>query len=196
MERNAFSAGVEPGGLHSHHEIKILICYMLSSVQEPLSRTAVLDILSGGGMANFFDASAAIDDLIQRGNLSETADDRLTVTETGRHAATTLVDMIPYTLRERSVDAALRLLARQRSERDNSAEIVPAEGGGWKVVCSIGTAEPLLRFELLVGDELQAAQVRDRFLNDPLLLYQGLIGILAGDVTLRHTPEQIVIDLP
>ena len=196
MERDAFSAGVEPGGLHSHHEIKILVCYMLSSVREPLPRTAVLDILSGGGMANFFDASAAIDDLLSRGNLSETDDDRVTVTATGRHAATTLADMIPYTLRERSVDAALRLLARQRSERDNHAEIVPAEEGGWKVICSVGTAAPLLRFELLVGDELQAQQVRDRFLNDPLLLYQSMIGILAGDATLRYSPEQIVIDLP
>ena len=111
MERDAFSAGVEPGGLHSHHEIKILICYMLSSVREPLPRTTVLDILSGGGMANFFDASAAIDDLLKRHNLCETDDDLLTVTETGRHAATTLADMIPFTLRERSVDAALRLLA-------------------------------------------------------------------------------------
>ncbi len=196
MERDAFSAGVEPGGLHSHHEIKILICYMLSSVREPLPRTTVLDILSGGGMANFFDASAAIDDLLKRHNLCETDDDLLTVTETGRHAATTLADMIPFTLRERSVDAALRLLARQRSERDNSAEILPAEEGGWKVVCSVGTTTPLLRFELLVGDELQAQQVRDRFLSDPLLLYQSMIGVLAGDATLKHMPEQIVIDLP
>ncbi len=196
MQRDAFSAGVEPGGLHSHHEIKILICYMLSGVREPLPRTAVLDILSGDGMANFFDASAAIDDLLERDNLSETDGGLLSVTEAGRHAATTLADMIPYTLRERSVNAALRLLARQRNERDNHAEIAPAAEGGWKVTCSVGTAVPLLRFELLVGDELQAQQVRDRFLDDPLLLYQSLIGILSGSATLRHVPEQIVIDLP
>ena len=195
MERDAFSAGVEPGGLHSHHEIKILICYMLSGVHEPLPRTAVLDILSGGGMANFFDASAAIDDLLKRDNLCENDDGLLSVTATGRHAATTLADMIPYTLRERSVDAALRLLARQRSERDNSAEIVPLAQGGFKVMCSVGTTVPLLRFELLVGDELQAQQVRDRFLNDPLLLYQSMIGILSGNAALHHMPEQIVIDL-
>ncbi len=196
MERDAFSAGVVPGGLHSHREIKILICYMLNGVHEPLPRTAILDILSGDGMANFFDASAAIDDLLQRNNLSENENGLLTVTDTGRRAAETLADMIPYTLRERSVDAALRLLARQHSERDNSAEIAPANHGGWKVTCSVGTTEPLLRFELLVGDELQARQVRERFLNDPLLLYQSMIGILAGDASLHHVPEQIVINLP
>ncbi len=196
MQRDAFSAGVEPGGLHSHHEIKILICYMLSGIYEPLPRSAILDILSGDGMANFFDAAAAIDDLVERGNLSETEGGLLSVTASGKHAATTLADMIPFTLRERSVDAALRLLARQHSERDNRAEIAPAPNGGWTVTCSVGNATPLLRFELLVGDELQAEQVRDRFLNDPLLLYQSMIGILTGSASLRHTPEQIVIDLP
>ena len=195
MERDAFSAGVEPGGLHTHREIKILICYMLSGVREPLPRTAVLDILSGGGMANFFDASTAIDDLIERDHLTETDGGMLTVTEAGRHAAATLEDMIPLTLRERSVDAALRLLSRQRNERDNHAEIAPAEKGGWHVTCSVGTTAPLLKFELLVGDELQAQQVRDRFLNDPLLLYQSMIGILSGNATLKQMPEQIVIDL-
>ncbi len=196
MEQDAFSAGVVPGGLHSHREIKLLICYMLNGVHEPLPRTAILDILSGDGMANFFDASAAIDDLLERRNLSEDEGGLLTVTDTGRRAAETLADMIPYTLRERSIDAALRLLARQHSERDNRVDIAPAEQGGWRVTCSVGTTAPLLRMELLVGDEWQAQQVRDRFLNDPLLLYQSVIGVLAGDATLRHTPEQIVINLP
>ncbi len=196
MKRDTFSAGVEPGGLHSHNEIKILICYMLNGVHEPLPRAAVLDILSGGGMANFFDASAAIDDLVERGNLTETDGGLLQVTETGRHAAATLADMIPFTLRERSVSAGLRLLARQHSERDNRAEIAQNPNGGWTVTCSVGTTVPLLRFEVLVGDELQAAQVRDRFLDDPLLLYQSLIGILSGGAVLNPAANQILINLP
>ena len=196
MRNDAFSAGVEPGGLHSHQEIKILVCYMLSGVHEPLPRGAVLDILSGGGMANFFDASVASDDLVERGNLSETDGGLLSVTEAGRHAASTLADMIPFTLRERSVTAGLRLLARQRSERENRADIAPSENGGWIVSCSVGTVTPLLRFDLMVGDELQAKQVREQFLNDPLLLYQSVIGILSGGATLSAPSNQVVIDLP
>ncbi|MBR2406888.1 MAG: DUF4364 family protein [Clostridia bacterium] len=196
MNRDTFSAGVEPGGLHSHNEIKILICYMLNGVHEPLSRTVVLDILSGDGMANFFDASAAIDDLVKRGNLTEDDNGLLTVTEAGRHAAATLADMIPFTLRERSVTAGLRLLARQHSERDNRAEIAPCENGGWVVSCSVGKDAPLFRFELLVGDELQAQQVRDRFLDDPLLLYQSVIGIVSGGAKLNSAANQITIELP
>ncbi len=195
MEFDAFSAGVEPGGLHSRREIKILICYMLSGVHDPLPRTAILDILSGGGMANFFDASTAIDDLIELNNLAETAGGLLTVTTTGRQAAATLADMIPLTLRERSVNAALQLLARQRSEEDNAVQILPVKEGGCRVICSIGNTSPLLKFELLVGDELQAQQVRDKFLDNPLLLYQSIIGIVSGNATVQHTPEQVIIPL-
>ncbi|MBR5540401.1 MAG: DUF4364 family protein, partial [Clostridia bacterium] len=116
MQNDAFSAGVEPGGLHSRHEIKLLICYMLVAAGEPMPRGDVLDILCGGGMANFFDTSAAIDELVELGNLCEHEDDTLSVTDTGSHAADTLADMLPYTIRERSASAALQMLARRRNE--------------------------------------------------------------------------------
>ena len=37
--------------------------------------------------------------------------------------------MIPFTLRERSVEAALRILARQKRQRDTSVEIEKQEIG-------------------------------------------------------------------
>ena len=49
---DAFSAGVEPGGLRTTEEIKILLCYMLHTVQQPMPRGDVTDIVVGGGMAN------------------------------------------------------------------------------------------------------------------------------------------------
>lgn len=36
MIHDAFSAGVEPGGLYSGDEIKVLICYLLMHVSERL----------------------------------------------------------------------------------------------------------------------------------------------------------------
>ena len=195
MIRDAFDAGVEPGGLHSQHEIKILICYMLAGVREPMPRSAIPQILCEQGMANFFDVTAAIDELIELNNLVETDEGMLTVTETGREAASTLETLIPYTLRTRSVAAALRLLTRRRNERENQAIIAPAETG-YTVTCTVGKAEhPLLTFSLLVGDERQAALVRDRFLDDPLLLYRTTVAVLSGGATMDADNKQITIDL-
>ena len=38
MKQDAFSAGVEPGGLWHKNDIRILLCYILASVGAPLSR--------------------------------------------------------------------------------------------------------------------------------------------------------------
>ena len=193
---DTFDAGVEPGGLRSAHEIKILICYLLIGAGEPMPRADVLDVICGGGMANFFETSAAVDELIEAGNLAEHDDGTLAVTDTGRQAAGTLADMLPYTLRERSVAAALRLLSRRRHERENRVEIVPAEGAaGYVVTCTVGKEQPpLLSFSLLVADEYQAQLVRDSFLHDPLLLYQSTLAVLTGGVQ-SATTDRLVIAL-
>lgn len=194
MQHDAFSAGVEPGGLHSRHEIKILICYTLLAVGSPMPRGDVLDVICGGGMANFFDTSAAIDELIELGNLHEREDDTLVVTDTGAHAADTLADLLPYTVRERSAKAALQLLARRRNEQENRVNIQKTDNGH-TVTCTVGDDDaPLLSFTLLVSDERQAEVVREQFLQDPLLLYQSVIAVLTGGARFEAN-ERIVIDL-
>ena len=42
MEFDAFNAGIEPGGLRSKNDIRILICYMLCGAGAPLSKTTSL----------------------------------------------------------------------------------------------------------------------------------------------------------
>ncbi|MBQ9964694.1 MAG: DUF4364 family protein [Clostridia bacterium] len=194
MNYDTFSAGVEPGGLHTRNEIKLLICYMLGNAGGPISRNDVLDIVCADGMANFFDTSAAIDELIELHNLCEQEDGTLTVTAEGAHATNVLVDHIPYTLRERSVKAALRLLSRRRNEQENHVDIQKTENG-YTVTCTVGGGEtPLLTFTLLVADDRQAEQVQEQFLQDPLLLYQSLIAVLTGGASFE-TADRITIDL-
>jgi hypothetical protein len=154
----------------------------------------MLDIVCGGGMANFFDTSAAIDDLLELGNLREGEDGRLSLTDTGLHASATLADMLPYTLRERSVNAALQLQARRRNEFENHVDVEKSERG-YVVTCTVGDkAAPLLSFSLLVADDRQAELVRDRFLHDPLLLYQSTIAVLTGGAQFKGS-DRIIIDL-
>ena len=122
--QDAFSAGVEPGGLYTSQEIKILICYMLLGVGEPMERQMVTELIAGNGMANFFETAAAVDELARQGHLTE-KEGRISLTETGRQVGDTLAGMIPYTLRERSVKAALQLLTRIRREQAVFADIQP-----------------------------------------------------------------------
>lgn len=179
---DTFMQGVEPGGLRTSQEIKILICYLLRGAEVALTREQLLDILSGNGMANFFDSADAIEELIRRELLCETDEGALAVTDAGCQVAESLVSMIPYTLRERSVALALQTAAEQRRTRENRVDIVP-NAHGFAVTCTVGVEEPpLMHFTVQVADRQQAALVRSRFLADPETLYRTLFTILTDDI--------------
>lgn len=164
--QDAFSAGVEPGGLYTSQEIKILICYMLLGVGEPMERQMVTELIAGNGMANFFETAAAVDELARQGHLTE-EEGRISLTETGRQVGDTLAGMIPYTLRERSVKAALQLLTRIRREQENTVELEKLDHG-YRVTCTIqDSASPLMSVSLRVADDMQAGLIRENFLDDP-----------------------------
>lgn len=193
---DTFSAGVEPGGLQSAQEIKILLCYILHTVNQPISRDEVTDILVGGGMANYFDVEEAIEDLLRLQHLVESDDRRIATTVSGAQIGDSLSVRIPYTLRDRSVKAALRLLRRHQIEKDNTVTVRPAEDGSRFVTCTVqDRGRPLLSVTLRVADDYQAAQIREQFLADPTLLYRSNLAVLTGDAGLRRAGSQLVIEL-
>lgn len=193
MQNDAFNAGVEPGGLHSNHEIKILICHMLSEVPEPLTREDILSVICENGMANFFDTSAAIEELLASHHLEESKDRQLTATSTGRNAAITLRDSLPYTVRERSIAFAKKRLERRKNEESTDVVIRETENG-FTVTCSIGDeGSSLLSLSLLVADESQAYLIREQFRSNPLLLYKSSVALLTGHHEIKQ--NQLLIDL-
>lgn len=97
--------------------------------------------------------------------------------------------MIPYTLRERSVKAALQLLTRIRREQENTVELEKLDHG-YRVTCTIqDSASPLMSVSLRVADDMQAGLIRENFLDDPTLLYRQPAGHSdrgRGDATGGH----------
>lgn len=193
---DAFTAGVEPGGLTNSQEIRILLCYMLDTVGKPIHRDALTNIIIGGGMANYFDTEEAIEDLIRLQHLAESEDRLLATTVTGAQIGQSLGVRVPYTLRERSVKAALQLLRRREIERDNKVDIRPLEEGGYAVTCSVqDRGRDLLSVTLRVTDPWQAEQIKEQFLADPALLYRSNLAVLTGDAGLRRAGTELVIKL-
>ena len=193
---DAFMAGVEPGGLTSVQEIRILLCYMLQSVAAPIPRDALTDIITAGGMANYFDTEDAIEDLIRLQHLVQTEDRLVATTVTGNQIGESLGVRIPYTLRERSVKAALQLLKRREVERDNKVDIRKLEEGGYEVTCTVMDGDrALLSVTLRVSDPWQAEQIKEQFLTDPALLYRSNLAVLTGDANMRRAGTELVIKL-
>ncbi len=193
---DVFTAGVKPGGLNTSQEIKILLCYMLNTVRQPMARGEVTDIIVAGEMANYFDTEEAIEELLRLQHLVMDDDRRIATTVTGSQIGETLAMRIPYTLRDRSVKAALALLKRREVERENKVDIRRLEDSGCEVTCTVlDQGRVLLAVTLRVADEFQAAQIKENFLTDPSFLYRANLAVLTGDASLRRAGTQLVIKL-
>ena len=85
MEFDALTQGVAPGGLVSSSEIKVLICYILKSVKEPVPATKLCELLNYEGIANAFEVSDNIESLLQNNHIIcvNSADESYTTTDSG-----------------------------------------------------------------------------------------------------------------
>ena len=180
MEFDALTAGVKPGGLRSKQDIKLLICYLLSSIPQGLSKTDLINVLQDNNLANYFEVASAFDELLKQGNLTEAQEEETfyTVTASGKMIAQELDVSLPISIREQVLSAALSLMAQLKRERENTVTITKIEYG-CQVECHISGGEmDLMSFTLYVPDMMQAKLVKRNFQKDPQLIYSCMLAAL------------------
>ncbi len=179
MSFDTFDEGINPGGMRSKNEIRILICYLIKSVKAPVSKELILESLQKDGLANYFEASACFDDLVKNRHITVNDNNKYTLTEDGMMIATQLEDSLAYTVKEKAFHCVMMLLEKEKTERENKVEIVKNERG-YNVKCSI-TSEGLtiLSLEFYVPDYEQAKLVKKNFRKNPELLYKTTISVLS-----------------
>ena len=181
FEYDAFSAGVEPGGLRSRNEIKVLITFLLDNLERPLSKRQLFTVVQQEGLANYFETSQALRELISGGSVDFDLDGEeewLRLTVHGRTAAHIESD-VPKTVREKALNEAVRLQTLERRMRENKIEITELENG-CNVTFSLTDGEDvLMKLTLYAADMEQANAIRDKILDDPVKIYSQIIASLA-----------------
>lgn len=179
MEMDAWNLGVEPGGLTSKTEIKLLICYLLKSLDAPLSKLQMSDIIQGEGLANYFELIQALDELIRDDNVRmdlDGTDEILTITEKGTDAVKSLeMDFLPRSVKEKAVNTAIRLQTLAKREKENKIEVEKLENGFNMTFFFGDEKNQLMKLTIYVADEIQVETVRKNFLDDPIKLYSEII---------------------
>ena len=117
---NTFDEGIAPGGLRSKYEIKTLICYLYYSVKENMSRDLVIEAIREDELANFFEVSAAFDELVSDKSLVEAdsvdGEQTYTLSENGRMIAMQLDSTVAYSVKDKALKCAIKLLADKRPQ--------------------------------------------------------------------------------
>lgn len=182
VELDALTAGVAPDGLKSKREIKILICFLLNSAPEPLTKEELLEVMLERQLANYFEICGCIEELIGLGSVVRLDEaGTLAVSEKGRDIGLDMQKSLPFTVREKGMAAAMKLITRKRSERENRVEIAPSEGG-CQVTCSVMSGDlPLMSVSLYVPGESYAEKVRDKFHDVPQELYRMVLSYLTDE---------------
>ncbi len=180
MRQDAFTGGVDPGGLWNKNDIRILLCYILSSVDGPLSQDSISQIVQGEALANYFEVRDALDSLLKQGNAEE-RDGLYTVTESGREIAASLDVTLPLSVRDKALKAAMRLMAEARARRENRVDVEKTDRG-FQVTCHISGGDlDLMSISLFVPDRGQAELVERNFYQDPEGVYKLLLSSFTGD---------------
>ena len=181
MEYDALSAGVEPGGLTNRTDIKVLICYIIKSIDDKISKMQLNEIMQEEGLANYFEVNQAIAQLISQGNLEsqeEEIGEALYITEKGLHAADLLEADLPRSVRKKAINSAIRISTLARRKQENKVDVEETDGG-YNVTFHLGDEKTeLMKLTVFVADKIQVETVKENFFNDPVKLYSGIIASL------------------
>ena len=190
MEFDAFSQGVEPGGLRNRSEIGILICYILDNIDEPFLKDDLVEIIQDNGFANYFETANSLSELIRNGNIrwTDEAGTLLELTPNGRLISTQLHTALSLSLRQKAVAAAARLQQVRRIEHENPVTISKAEGGGSQVTLRITDGiRDLMALTFFVPDISEANAVKRNFHKNPERLYSIMLAAVIGEKSMIQT---------
>ena len=127
LQFDAFTAGIEDGGLRAKSSISAMVCYILANIEKPLSIKNITDALT----ANYFEICDSIDRLKAAGQIVE-KDDRLYATPQCKAAVELIENDLPLTMREKSIACCQRALAKETYQRENRVDIEP-DGNAFQV---------------------------------------------------------------
>lgn len=176
-EFDAFSEGVEPGGLRNRTQIKVLITFIVSRVKEPMRDTMLIDALQTHGLANYFETTQALDELLENGSLVM-ADGYVYITPKGALSVEELAMELPKSVKETALADALKIQLLEKRESENTVDIKKTETGYLVTVKVIHKDEPMMELTVYAADSEQAEQLKRNFLKDPSHVYSTVVAAL------------------
>ncbi|HHW46647.1 MAG TPA: DUF4364 family protein [Clostridiales bacterium] len=183
MDIDALSAGVQPGGLINRAQIRLLVCYLLKTIKEPVPKSLIQEVFHYEGLANYFEVAEALSDLHNDGHiiLEDEHKNTYTASVSGIDIANTLESELPYTVRERAFNSVLKTLTKLRREKENKVEIQETSNGYLVCLTVLEKNKELMSLKLLLPDHNMAKSVENIFLDDPSKIYAEIIELLAKE---------------
>ena len=179
---------ITPENIFDSGDLKILVCYVLEAINEPVPATEMAQLFHYEGITNYFDAQTAICELEKDGYIAPTDESKkmYKVLDKGVNLSKSLRDTISLALKSKVYVAVLKMLSRYKSERDTDIDIKKTEFGSLLSCKVTNNNEVLFGFELLLPNDEQANALKDSILEDPKYYYDSFINILTEELPKKN----------
>lgn len=172
---DAFMGNVKDGGLRSVSSIYLLVCYVVANLNKRVSVDTIVEAVDGAMIANHFEITDAISKLLKSGTIKENEDKMLYMDDTDIAEIDLIEKDLPLTIRQRSIKACQRIIARETYKRENKVSIEKVDNG-YVVNLKVSDNEnDFMNLKLYAISEVQAEMIKEKFISDPVKVYENLI---------------------
>lgn len=172
MERHGF--------IHDILDVKILILYVMSLVEEPVSAQTIYELCYQDECLSYFDVQEAIPQMVETGHLEQQENGCFVITDKGRETEEITQDSIAFPVKHRAKIAVENLNRKTKREQFIRTEIRKKGNGEYSVLMGLDDLQgQLMNLELTTPNLQQARKLEAAYRNNAEAVYQSvMIGLL------------------
>ena len=168
MERRGF--------IHDILDVKILILYVMSLVEEPVSAQTIYELCYQDECLSYFDVQEAIPQLVRLGHMVEESFDRYAITDKGRETVDITQDSVAFPVKERAKQAVESHNRKAKRDQFLRTEIVQRENGEYAVHLGLSDFQgTLMDLELTAPTLPQARKLERAYRKNAEIVYQSVM---------------------
>jgi hypothetical protein len=153
-------------------DVKVLILYVASRADFPMTMQEVYELCYQDDCLSYFDVCTAIPEMVASGHLKQVDEERYEITEKGRRDGELTADSIAFTVKQRSENAVAKFNRQLRRSSFVKTQIIPRENGDCSVIMSLDDElGNLMTLELMAPNQRQAVRLGKLFEKKAEIIY-------------------------
>ncbi len=170
------------GFIHDMLDVKVLILFVMSRVQYPVTCQEVYELCYQDECLSYFDVCTAVPEMEKSGHLQPVEDDKYEITPKGRETAGLTEDSIAFTVKQKAENAVARFNRQIRRRSFVKTQILKREQEDYSVIMSLDDEMGnLMTLELLAPDQRQATRLARLFDGKAESVYNMVMTVLLDD---------------
>lgn len=172
MERHGF--------IHDILDVKVLILYVMSLVEQPVSAQVIYELCYQDECLSYFDVQESIPQMVETGHLARVGEDSYVITDKGRETEEIVRDGIAFPVMQRAKTAVEKRNRKTKREQFLRTEITQKENGDYMVHMGLDDLKgPIMDLQVLAPTLRQARSLERAYLRNAEMIYQSvMIGLM------------------